>query len=78
MVCVSVLVKLAGKKYQADFTVEDEAAVKVGGAVVTVGTLTGTTSAAGLVSLSPFKKGTYQFTITHADYEDFSGSFVAG
>lgn len=78
MMCVNVVSKLIKKQWEAAFEVlDDETNAPVADALVVSGTKSGTTGADGKVTLSPFKKGTYPFTITHVDYEDFTSTFLA-
>lgn len=66
------------KQFDATFTVVDKAnSEPLAGAVVTAGTLSGTTDALGQATLGPFVAGTYEFTVALAGYETLKSSFVA-
>lgn len=80
MAIVEVLVSLIPKaRYEATFTVTDsETGAAVPGASVVCGALSGATGTDGTTTLGSFRAGVHDFTVAHADYEDFSGSFTAG
>lgn len=76
---VSILCRLVAKLYDAEFTVVDSiTSVAIAGAVITVSGVNATTNASGIATISSLKRGTYNFAIAQADYEPFTGSFVAG
>lgn len=78
MVCINVILEMVKKQYQAKFTITDaETKAAIAGVVVAFSSLTGTTAADGTVTIGPFRKGTYNFTAKHDDYEDGAGSFTA-
>lgn len=78
MVCINVILEMIKKQYEAKFTITDqETKEPIPNVQITAGTLTGQTGADGIVTIGPFRKGTYQFTVTHEDYESISGAFTA-
>lgn len=74
---VTVVCRLIRKLWKADFTVlEDGTEEPLPGALITVGTKTALSGVDGKASMSPFKAGTYDFTVTLAGFEDYSSSFT--
>jgi hypothetical protein len=78
MVCINVILEMVKKQYTAKFTITDaETKAAIAGVVVAFSSLAGTTAADGTVTIGPFRKGVYNFTAEHDDYEDAAGSFTA-
>jgi len=80
---VSIICRLVRQWWDAEFTVVESGAapdtdIPLAGAVVTVGSRQATTGADGKATLSPFKAGTYDFSVALADFDDYTGSFKAG
>lgn len=80
MAVVEVLVNMVPRaRYEAAFTVKDgETGAPVSGATVSCEGLSGVTGGEGKVTLRPFRAGSHDFTVTAADYENYSGAFSAG
>lgn len=74
MQAINFVATLIKKKWQVTGTVTDsETATPIAGATVSFDNgLTGQTDASGVIVLSPFLRGDYQYSIIHADYEDFT------
>lgn len=76
MVCIKVALRAIKKQFEAEFTITDIDGPVQGFTVASDGK-TGTTDAAGVCVLRPFKKGTYSVLATHPDYENISETFTA-
>lgn len=75
---IPVEVKLRGNQYVADFTVTDfDTGMPVSQALINLAGREASTNEIGKASIYPLEKGTYTFTVTHPDYENYSGSFEA-
>jgi hypothetical protein len=75
MVCIEIILDAIKKQFTAKFTLKDKEDSKpIAGFVCSIAGLTGTTDASGIVTVGPFRKGTYDYLCTHPDYENLTGT----
>jgi hypothetical protein len=73
---ISITVRMVGESFEVTWTVLDnDNSAPIVGAIVTCGGGSDDTDASGKAILAGFKDGTYSFTVSHPNYDTFTGSF---
>lgn len=74
---ISLTVRMVGETFEVTWTVVDDATSQpIQGATITCSGTSVATNASGQGVISGFKDGTYPFTITHPNYDTYTGSFT--